>query len=154
MRRLSQLPVVLLVALLSVSCLDDSPFVPSIENTAFDPALGVDLAASTKTASGLYYRDITVGGGTEVPATGTTVVQTAYQLFLRTGESLQAGNFNFTVGTNGAIRGYDEGVRGMRVGGRRQLIIPPSLGYGAAGSGVVPPNAILVYTVDLVGITP
>lgn len=152
MRRLLSLPFVALVALLSVSCLDNSPFVPRIEDTNFDPSLGVDLAASTKTASGLYYRDITVGGGAQVPATGTAAVNTAYQLFLRTGESLQAGNFNFTVGLGQAIAGYDEGMRGMRVGGRRQLILPPNLAYGEQGTDLVPPNAILVYVVDLVAI--
>lgn len=153
MSRVLRLPLLLVLALVSLSCLSDSPFVPKIEDTNFDPALGVDLAASTRTASGLYYRDIDVGLGALVPATGnTTAVSTTYSLFLRTGQLVQSGNFNFTVGTGAAIQGYDEGVRGMRVGGRRQLIIPPKLGYGSSPFGDIPANSILVYTIDLTAI--
>ncbi len=153
MSRVLRLPLLLVLAFVSLSCLSDDPFVPKIEDTSFDPALGVDLAASTRTASGLYYRDITVGAGAQVPATGnTTAVSTTYSVYLRTGQLMQSGNFNFTVGSGASIEGYEEGVRGMRVGGRRQLIIPPRLGYGSAGFGDIPPNAILVYTVDLTAI--
>jgi FKBP-type peptidyl-prolyl cis-trans isomerase len=154
MRRLLSLPLLAFVALFAASCLDTEPFVPKIEETNFDPSLGVDLAASTKTASGLWYRDITVGTGDPVPATGTQSVSTTYELFLRTGELLQSGPFDFTVGQGEAIAGYDEGIRGMRQGGQRQLIIPPSLAYGEAGSGDVPANAIIIYTVTLVSINP
>lgn len=142
----------LVLCAFTISCLDDSPFVPKIEDTTFAPALGVDLAASTKTASGLYYRDITVGGGAEVAATGNVPVATSYTLYLRTGTHVQTGDFAFTVGSGGSIPGYEEGLRGMRVGGQRQLIIPPHLGYGSRATGGIPANSILVYTVTLTAI--
>jgi peptidylprolyl isomerase len=56
------------------------------------------------------------------------------------------------LGAGDVIRGWEEGLVGMRVGGRRQLIIPSRLGYGATGSGTIPPNSILVFTIDLVSI--
>ncbi len=151
MARLLRIPFLIVLAF-AAACLDDSPFSPSIENTNFAPALGVDLEASTKTASGLYFRDIVVGTGDPVPATGTAEVTTSYQLYLRNGDLVESGSFSFTVGAPGVIAGYDEGVRGMRVGGQRQLIIPPSLGYGEQDIDGIPPNSILVYFVFLTGI--
>jgi FKBP-type peptidyl-prolyl cis-trans isomerase len=110
----------------------------------------VNLAASTKTASGLYYRDITVGVGALVPATSGASVTTTYAGYLRNGTQFDAGNLPaFTTGTGAVIDGYDEGVRGMRVGGQRQLIIPPALGYGSRGSGSIPGNSILVFVITL-----
>jgi peptidylprolyl isomerase len=148
----------LLLAVLSAGCLDDSPFVPKIEETNFAPSLGVDLAASTRTASGLYYRDILVGPGAQVAGAGAVAVTTGYSLYLRTGELIQSGDFALTLdggpGTQRAILGYEEGVRGMRVGGQRQLIIPPHIAYGESppASSGIPKNAILVYTVTLTSI--
>ena len=151
MARLLRIPFLLLIVL-AAACMNDSPFVPNIEETNFDPALNVDLEASTKTSSGLYYRDIVVGAGEQVPATGTAAVTTTYELYLRNGELLQSGTVPFTVGTAAVIPGYDEGVRGMRVGGQRQLIIPPSLGYGENDYAGIPGNSILVYFVVLTAI--
>ena len=151
MARFLRIPF-LLVFVLATACMEDSPFVPNIEETNFDPSLNVDLEASTKTASGLYYRDIIVGGGAQVPATGTAAVTTTYELYLRNGDLVQSGTFPFTVGAAGTIPGYDEGVRGMRVGGQRQLIIPPSLGYGEDAYAGIPGNSILVYFVVLTAI--
>lgn len=139
----------LLVALLA-SCTGDGPFVPDIETTNFAPSLNVDLANSTELPSGLWYRDITVGAGTQVPMTSGTSVTTSYAGYLRNGTQFDAGNLPaFTTGTGAVIAGYDEGVRGMRVGGQRQLIIPPSLGYGSQRTGDIPPNSILVFVITL-----
>jgi FKBP-type peptidyl-prolyl cis-trans isomerase FkpA len=127
----------------------------SIESATFAPALNVDLTASTKTASGLYYRDLTVGTGPEV-ATGQQV-SVHYGGWLPNGALFDENvvgqpPLTFTPGAGGVIDGWEEGVVGMRVGGKRQLILPPALGYGAGGSGPIPPNAILVFTVEVVGV--
>jgi FKBP-type peptidyl-prolyl cis-trans isomerase FkpA len=121
-----------------------------IESTTFASSLNVNLAASTKTASGLYYRDITVGTGTTLAA-GQTVGM-YYTGYLANGTQFDALNsgspITFRLGSGAVIKGWDEGLVGMKVGGTRQLIIPPSLGYGAAGSGPIPPNAVMVFTVN------
>lgn len=144
------LPLVL--ACVVASCNADSAFVPDIATTTFDASLGVDLANSTKTASGLYYRDITVGSGTLINATGSQAVTNTYSGALRNGNVFDSGSFTFTTGQGRVIAGYDEGVRGMRVGGRRQLIIPPNLGYGGRANGSIPANSILVFDITVTAV--
>ena len=144
------LPLVL--ACFVASCNADSAFVPDIATTTFDASLGVDLANSTKTASGLYYRDIVVGGGTLINATGSQSVTNTYSGALRNGSEFDAGSFTFATGQGRVIPGYDEGVRGMRVGGRRQLIIPPNLGYGGRANGSIPANSILVFDITVTAV--
>jgi FKBP-type peptidyl-prolyl cis-trans isomerase len=107
----------------------------------------------TTTPSGLQYWDIVVGtGGTAVA--GTTV-KVHYTGFLTTGEKFDSSRdrnepFSFSLGAGQVIKGWDEGVAGMKVGGQRQLRIPPGLGYGASGAGgVIPPNATLIFDVEL-----
>ncbi|MBK8988909.1 MAG: FKBP-type peptidyl-prolyl cis-trans isomerase [Chloroflexi bacterium] len=113
----------------------------------------VDEADFTTTDSGLKYFDIVEGTGA-APETGQTAV-VHYTGWLEDGtqfdSSVDRGTpFEFVLGTGGVITGWDEGVATMRVGGKRQLIIPPDLGYGAAGSGsVIPPNATLIFEVEL-----
>jgi len=139
--------------LLAAACDGDVvyPDPPTIEETTFAAGLGVNLAQSTRTSSGLYYRDETVGTGTVATAGRTASVH--YTLWLPNGQQLDSNvgkaGFPFIVGAGNVVAGFDEGVVGMKVGGTRQLIVPPALGYGSRGQGSVPGNAILVFRVTL-----
>ncbi len=153
MRRLFLL-LALALPLLAGACGSDGP--TSIEDTEFAPELGVDLSAMTRTSSGLYYRDITVGTGA-VAQNGSRVTM-YYQGWFPDGRLFsaavrpQAPLPAFVLGAGRVIQGWDEGIPGMRVGGKRLLVIPPSLAYGSAGRGSIPPNAILVFEVELAGV--
>jgi FKBP-type peptidyl-prolyl cis-trans isomerase len=107
----------------------------------------------TTTSSGLQYWDIVPGtGATAAPG---SMVKVHYTGFLTTGEKFDSSRdrgepFSFPLGAGQVIKGWDEGVAGMKVGGQRQLRIPPQLGYGASGAGgVIPPNATLIFDVEL-----
>ncbi|MDQ1386729.1 MAG: FKBP-type peptidyl-prolyl cis-trans isomerase FkpA [Acidobacteriaceae bacterium] len=107
-----------------------------------------------RTPSGLVYWDIRVGNG-EVAKEGRHV-RVHYTGWLTNGKkfdsSVDAGTpFDFTIGNGEVIKGWDEGVAGMKVGGKRQLRIPPALGYGAEGTpgGPIPANANLIFDVQL-----
>ena len=112
------------------------------------------------TASGLQIADTKVGTGAS-PRTGQICVM-HYTGWLYTNgakgakfdSSLDRGQpFEFPIGTGRVIRGWDEGVASMKVGGKRTLIIPADLGYGARGAGgVIPPNATLIFEVELLGV--
>lgn len=160
MRASRSLFALLAVVLVGTSCLDGDPFIPQIEKVYFDPSLNVDLAASTKTASGLYYRDLVVGDGVQVDTAAGDSVGVRYTGWLRNAEQFDsnvgtsAALLRFKTGSGGVIAGFDEGVRGMRVNGRRQIIVPPNLGYGAPGSGPIPPYSILVFEISLQVIYP
>jgi peptidylprolyl isomerase len=112
--------------------------------------------APTKTPSGLEYWDIKAGTG-PVAQSGHKV-KVHYTGWLTNGQkfdsSVDRGQpFEFMLGGGQVIKGWDEGVAGMKVGGKRQLKIPPDLGYGAAGAGgVIPPNATLIFHVELLGV--
>ena len=110
-----------------------------------------------KTDSGLMYWDIRVGNG-QVAKEGSHV-RVHYTGWLTTGKkfdsSVDAGKpFDFTIGNGEVIKGWEEGVAGMKVGGKRQLRIPPALGYGADGTpgGPIPPNATLIFDVQLLAV--
>lgn len=108
------------------------------------------------TSSGLKYTDHVVGDG-DSPAKGKKV-KVHYTGCLTDGKkfdsSVDRGQpFEFVIGVGQVIRGWDEGVMSMKVGGKRQLTIPPDLGYGARGAGsAIPPNAELVFDVELLGV--
>ncbi|HEX4642383.1 MAG TPA: FKBP-type peptidyl-prolyl cis-trans isomerase [Candidatus Acidoferrales bacterium] len=111
---------------------------------------------ATTTPSGLQYWDIVVGSGaTAIP--GSTV-KVHYSGFLTNGTKFDSSRdrgepFSFPLGAGQVIKGWDEGVAGMKVGGQRQLRIPPQLGYGQEGAGgSIPPNATLVFDVELLGV--
>jgi FKBP-type peptidyl-prolyl cis-trans isomerase len=105
------------------------------------------------TASGLQYQDIVVGTGDE--AAPTNQVQVHYTGWLEDGTKFDSSvdrnqPFEFTLTTGNVIQGWHEGVEGMKVGGKRRLIIPPDLGYGAQGyPPVIPANATLIFDVEL-----
>jgi FKBP-type peptidyl-prolyl cis-trans isomerase FkpA len=112
---------------------------------------------ATTTASGLIIDDLVVGTG-EAAATGqnVSVHYTGWLLFggekgKKFDSSKDRGDpFDFPLGAGHVIKGWDEGVQGMKVGGTRKLTIPPQLGYGARGAGgVIPPNATLIFEVEL-----
>ena len=108
-------------------------------------------------------QDIRVGGGTDAAAGRRATVNYTGWLYDPTrpenkgqqmDTSIGRSPFTFTVGAGQVIRGWDQGVPGMKVGGLRRLTIPPELGYGAQGStgGVIPPNATLVFDIDLLDV--
>ena len=148
--KLRQLTIGLVLLVSVAACGVDSVFVPDITKTQFATSLEVDLAASTKTASWLYYRDLVVGTGALNPTDTAKSVTVGYAGYFRNGAQFDAGTIGpFRTGTGAVIAGFDEGLKGMRVGGRRQLIIPPNLGYGAQATNGIPANSILVFVVDL-----
>jgi FKBP-type peptidyl-prolyl cis-trans isomerase FkpA len=108
------------------------------------------------TPSGLEYEDLAVGTGNAAKSGDS--VQVHYTGWLTDGTKFDSSHdrrspFGFTLGAGNVIKGWDEGVAGMKVGGKRKLQIPPALGYGARGAGgVIPPNAQLVFEVELLAI--
>jgi peptidylprolyl isomerase len=126
------------------------------------PAAAADKKDSkmTKTPSGLEYEDTVVGTGAS-PKTGQTCVMhyTGWLFENKTkgkkfDSSVDRGQpFEFPIGQGRVIQGWDEGVATMKIGGKRTLVIPPSIGYGARGAGaVIPPNATLLFEVELLGL--
>ena len=117
----------------------------------------------TTTASGLQYEDTQVGDGAEAQAGQHVDVHYTGWLYDPTASNNRGKKFDsskdrgqpfsFGLGQGQVIRGWDEGVQGMKVGGTRVLTIPADLGYGARGAGgVIPPNATLLFEVDLLGV--
>ncbi len=115
----------------------------------------VEKGSSKLTSSGLSITDLVIGEGPE--ATAGQRVSVNYRGTLENGKefdsSYERGPFSFPLGAGQVIKGWDEGVAGMKVGGKRKLVIPPELGYGSRGAGgVIPPNATLVFEVELLSI--
>ena len=116
----------------------------------------MDTTGMTRTASGLQYRDDSQGSGTE--ASRGKRVSVHYTGRLDDGTKFDSSRdrgrpFSFKLGAGQVIKGWDEGVAGMKPGGKRKLVIPAALGYGSRGAGnVIPPNAELTFEVELLKI--
>jgi FKBP-type peptidyl-prolyl cis-trans isomerase len=107
------------------------------------------------TPSGLKYVEVKVGTG--ATAAAGQQVSVHYTGTLESGQKFDSSRdrgtpFQFNLGGGQVIKGWDEGIAGMKIGGKRKLIIPPDLGYGARGVGPIPPNATLLFDVELMGI--
>ncbi len=158
-------PSRLLVPLLALAmplaaCDDDETTAPpttgaTIETTTFAPSLGVNVSAAgwTRTTTGLYYRTLASAPATATTATNGRSVSVRYTGWLANGTEFQSSTYTFILGRGEVIAGWDQGIVGMRVGERRQLVIPPELGYGAQRRDPIPPNSILVFNVELLSAT-
>ena len=156
------LVVLAVVAYVVTACVkkdqQDQAASASSASAVASPVAGTPVAASNvvTTASGLKYEVLRAGNGPEAKAGQTVSVH--YTGWLTDGtkfdSSVDRGQpFSFSLGAGQVIKGWDEGVAGMKVGEKRKLTIPSTLGYGDHGAGnVIPPNATLVFDVELLGI--
>ena len=137
------LSIVLLAALALAGCGSDSPTTPILPTAPFSAT------------------DLVVGTGTEATAGRTLSVHYTGWIYdparpeakgTQFDSSAGRAPFSFVLGTGNVIQGWHQGFPGMRVGGRRRLILPPNLAYGSTGNGPIPPNATLVFDVELVGV--
>jgi peptidylprolyl isomerase len=145
----------------TIATLRPATFTPAIAQTVGTPTTTPKPApAPMTTSSGLKIIDTKVGTGAS-PHIGQTCVMNYTGWLYENGKkgakfdsSLDSGKpFEFPIGTHQVIAGWDEGVATMKVGGKRTLIIPPALGYGARGAGgVIPPNATLIFEVELLDV--
>ena len=123
---------------------DDNPTAPT------DPSVGLNVPFGTT--------DLTIGTGTEATNGRTLTVNYILWLYNPTaaenkGREVERGSFTFVLGTGNVIQGWHQGIPGMRVGGRRRLVIPPALAYGAQGSlPDIPGNATIIFEVELLNV--
>jgi FKBP-type peptidyl-prolyl cis-trans isomerase len=126
----------------------DNPSDPSTET--FAPSLGVNIAQMTKTADGVYYKELTVGTGAALSMPVNVTI--TYTGFLKDASVFDTGT-GVTFNLSGAIVGFQEGMMGMHVGGERLIVIPSELAYGPntinGTLGTIPPNSTLVFDVKL-----
>ena len=138
------------VLLLSVACGNDDDGGPTAPTSPTSPSVGLNVEFSTE--------DLTVGAGPEAMNGDTLSVNYTGWLYdpnaaENKGTQFDSGNFSFVLGAGRVIAGWDQGLIGMQVGGRRRIVIPPALGYGANGSPpTIPGDATLLFEVELVGI--
>ena len=143
--------LLLVMPALGACDLNDFRRVPIVSGNDFAAELNVNLDDMQETRSGLRYQDIRTGTGAEAKAGNAVAVH--YTGWLTDGSEFDSSvggePFTFQLGRRMVIDGWDEGVAGMRVGGKRKLVIPPSLGYGAQRNGPIPANSTLVFDVEL-----
>ena len=143
------------ILLFATSCRDNVTGPKDPTELEFAPFLGVNLDQMTKSSTGLYYQDLVVGTGAEAEAGQEVTVH--YTGWLHDGTKFDSSvdrnvPFVFDLGVGQVIAGWDEGVQGMRVGGKRKLVIPPSLGYGPVRQGSIPGNSTLIFDVELLAV--
>jgi FKBP-type peptidyl-prolyl cis-trans isomerase FkpA len=146
----------------AVGCVEAPPAKPSVSGDplqlTFAPSLNVKLDSTELRPSGLYVHDVVVGTGPTADSMTTAAVH--YTGWLADGTKFDSSRdgkqpFHFTIGIGQVIAAWDEGIRGMKVGGKRQLIVPPKLGYGDIGMPpVIPRLATLVFEVELMDLPP
>lgn len=145
-----------IAALLAAGPLSAQPGVAKARQTEPAPAPPAPTPQEVVTLSGLRYTDLQVGEGSE--ATKGKIVEVLYTGWLEDRTKFDssvdpAHPFTFRIGIDDVIQGWHQGIAGMKVGGRRRLVVPPELGYGKQGvGGVVPPNATLIFEVELVNV--
>ncbi len=157
-RHAGPLPLLAALALLAGSCSKkpDQSMLPPANRvaTSYAAALRVDLSQMERRRDGLYVQDVTVGDGAR--ADSGDVVTVEYAGWLPPGKQVDATEegkpFKVAIGYGRVIKGWDQGIVGMRVGGERRLVVPPALGYGSFGKGSVPGGATLVFDVKLVDV--
>ncbi|CAN5643160.1 hypothetical protein BH23GEM9_BH23GEM9_06970 [soil metagenome] len=152
--------ILTLLAVLTVGCegpaeLDDRWAIP--ENISFAETLNIDLPAMERTQSGLYWKDLVVGTGPgAVDGNTVTVHYTGWMpdgiMFETSRDERNQPLTPFPLGVGLVIRGWDEGIVGMRVGGKRKLVIRPELAYGRGGRGTIPPLTTLIFDVELMAL--
>jgi hypothetical protein len=118
----------------------------------YDADLGVNITEMAKLPEGVLYQDMVVGSGRE--AASTDSVDLAFQGWLPDGSIVDSGTVSLRLGSGAMIQGIEAGIPGMKPGGRRKLVIPPGLAYGGEGQDGIPPNAVVVYDVELRAIVP
>ena len=124
------------------------PIAGDVERTQFNPSLGVHLDQMVKRASGLYVQDLSAGTGAIAVRGRTAVVR--YTGWRADGKQFDDGEITIAIGSHQTIAAWEEGILGMRVGGKRRLVVPPNLGYGERGAGSdIPPNTVLVFDMEL-----
>ncbi|HEY2163227.1 MAG TPA: FKBP-type peptidyl-prolyl cis-trans isomerase [Gemmatimonadaceae bacterium] len=127
------------------------PIAGDVERTQFAAALDVHLDQMVKRASGLYVQDLTTGTGSFASRGRTAIVR--FTGWRADGKQFDDGEITIVLGSKQTIAAWEEGLLGMRVGGKRRLVVPPNLGYGVRGAGNdIPPNTVLVFDMTLTSV--
>ena len=141
------------LAVLTTGCIGEPDVVfQVIEETTFAPSLNIDLDAMEILTSGLYWQGLEVGTGDRLEIGLNALVRYTGWLSDGTQFDMNDTGFSFLMGNNEVIRGWEEGMLGMLVGGSRRIVIPPSLAYAGQARGSIPAGSILVFEVTLDGV--